>query len=795
MREQEPVETGEDEEDDEETLQLQLQALEAKLKLKKLQQKRKAAINPGSDVEKDGRSDSRGAAKENRPPSAEAQAQASRSVEHKGQNARDVQIAASPQKRMREQEDSSPKKVLLGIDKGLKGRNVSLRRAPSDKNQDHDPFRIASASKCDSALANATWEPLMPKINRLQPAKKSFSERIALSRQDDARRCEHADRMRKQQSTGFGVAQVDIANAKRRSGEAEVESKPKTLNGPLEFSRDQILKAARKPDLGIVRRSNTTSSISRSQRSKSPTKYSDIWVNPNAEPEILKPSKPATTTGESRTRSVTPPSQTPQRQASRASSPTTTSSSSLFESFSSFHLSSRLLTHDLLTKTFASKSILRLPDLLASVKSPHYELPEDLEVDYVVLAIIASKSSPLTHKDKTTNSKNRAKSDATSISQATESEENTNGKYMVLTLTDLKWSLDLYLFGTGYTRFWKLTPGSVIALLNPSIMPPPPGKADTGRFSLTLNSSDDTVLEIGRSRDLNWCSSLRKDGKPCGSWVDKRHTSVCEYHVDRVVERTRSARMEVAGMSAPFAPGGRKGGRTGYFGGRKPSSHETSDGTKSSKTGDGFLREGPQYDRSSRSTYFMAGPAAPAGFNARSAAQLLDAEGFQLDRLAGSKEERTRKRLAERERENEIARKLGEGGKGAGRDYLRLKRRGEPDGDASAGVGTAADAAPDVVSLGLKRKAGEAQLSPLRKKRIGLQGLRDASHGDGGGGGANASASASARKKTRFVTERGIKVAGRDSLGVGGEERDRRWVDESVGVTGNDDDGDELEVI
>lgn len=762
VRPQELAENEEDEEDDEETLQLQLQAVEAKLKLKKLQQKRKAATGTSSDVEKYGRPDGRSATKENRPPSEEAQAQASRSLGSKGQATRDVQIAASPQKTMRAPGDAhSPKKVLLGIDKGLKGRNVSLRRAPNDRSQDDDPFRIGPSSTRSSA-ASIPWESSISKVGHLERPKMSFSERIAQSRQEDARRCEHADRMRKQRSTGFGMAQEDIAHAKRKFEEADVGSKAKILAGPPEYSRDEVLKATRKPDLNTVRRSKTISSMNDSYKHISPTKASDVRVNPNAEPELPKPLKPTPTTSHRRTRSQSPPTQNFKSHPFRAASPIT-ASHPLFEPFSSFHLSNRLLPHDLLTKTFSSKSILRLPDLLASVKSPHYDLPDDLEADYVVLAIIASKSSPLNHKDKAANPKTTSKDNSTSISEASDSEQNANGKYMVLTLTDLKWSLDLFLFSTGYTRFWKLTPGTVIAILNPSIMPPPPSKADTGRFSLTLTSSDDTVLEIGRSRDLNWCSSLRKDGNPCGSWVDKRHTSVCEYHVDRVVERTRSGRMEVAGMSAPFAPGGRRGGRTGYFGGRKMS-HD-GDGKK----GEGFTREGPQYDRSSRSTYFMAAPAAPG---ARSAAQLLDAEGFQLDRGGGSKEERTRKRLAEREREDQIARKLGEGGSGAGREYLRF-RRGDPEGASTAArTGLLVGDGDDVGALGLRRKAGEAQLSPLRKRKVGLQGLRDV--GDGG---------ASTRKKTRFVTDRGIKIAGRDSLGVGEE---GRWAEE---------DDDELEVV
>lgn len=184
-------------------------------------------------------------------------------------------------------------------------------------------------------------------------------------------------------------------------------------------------------------------------------------------------------------------------------------------------------------------------------------------------------------------------------------------------------------------------------------------------------------------------------------------------------------------MSAPFAPGGRKGGRTGHFGEKR---------RQKPPKEDGFVREGAQYDRSSGSRYFI-GPPIP---RSRSAAQLIDAEGA-MER-GGSKEERVRKRLAEREKENEIARKLGEGGNGAGSDYLRVRQ----GGDAPA-RGYADPEAPDPIdaaSLGLLgNRATDVHLSPIKKRKAsGFDVDR-------------------ARRKTRFVTDRGIKEAGRESFG------------------------------
>lgn len=733
-------------EEDEETLQLKLAAIEAKLKLKRLQQKKNKAGVSSSNVDCENRGKDQSSKKENLPPPSQSRGTYGKVPLARPKSATDVQIPVSPQrKHVAAEEAHSPGRVLLGIDKGLKGKNISLRRPQGAQAKDEDPFRNTAPLSSVPRSVGLSRSSTVPQLDQ-SGRSKSFSEKIAETRQQDKARKEKADKLQRQKSLGFGVQQQDIDAFKTAADSTEQVTERRSKHDPqvasTGFSRDEVLKAVNKPNGGLNERSNTSAGV---RRARAQGKSSnDIWINPNAQPEMLKPSYPASNDSRKRARSLSPKpkaSDPPPREASPETS------TSLFEPFASLHLSKRLLPHNFLTGTFSEKHIFLLPSLLSAVKSPDFLLPDVPEPDHVVLAIIASKSSPLIHKG----AHKSTSAESTSIAEAANSEQNTNGKYMVLTLTDLKWTVDLFLFATGYTRFRKLTPGTVVALLNPEIMPPPPGRADTGRFSLKLASSDDTVLEIGTSRDLGWCKSVRKDGKQCGSWIDKRHTDFCEFHVDVVVERTRRGRMEVQGMSAPFAPGGRRGGRTGHFGDYRQGQKPARD--------DGLSREGPQYDRGSASRYFVA-PSTP-GF---SAAQLLDADGG-IER-GGSKEERIRKRLAEREKENEIAKKLGEGGNGAGSEYLRLRTGGETS--AKNADPQAADPI-DATSLGLLgNKARNVHLSPIKKKR-----KVSALSVDG------------SRKKTRFVTDRGIKEAGRESFGG----------DVAMEDADDDDDDDGLEVV
>ncbi|KAL8669119.1 MAG: hypothetical protein Q9168_006271 [Polycauliona sp. 1 TL-2023] len=755
----------EDDDEDEEILQLRLQALQAKLKLKQLRQKKNKVASNGSDVENE------------RPPktmvpprpattgaSGERAWMKSGKAQSLSKGARPVQIPASPpRKNVPVELPKSPGRVLLGIDKGLKGKNVSLRRPPankSDRQDSDDPFLE------DALRHRSSKQPSTPYgTGRHQQGSISkpmgFSERMANIRQEDKDRKERTKRLESQRSAGFGIVKEELDRMKTVADEearVEAASAKRDLAKPS-FSREEVLRATQKssgdPRHGSAAGNNGDKVVTRRKE----------FNNPNAIPGFVKPSEPP-----KKARSVSPPTNESQKRTTSSVSAST--DDSLFEPFSSFHLTKRLIPHDSLTKALSGKSILLLPDVLGTVKAPDYCFSDDLEADIVIFATIASKSNPLSHKDShKTIDKTATKDDSkSSLTEAAESEANARGKYMALTLTDLKWTLDLYLFTTAFTRFRKLTPGTVIAILNPAIMPPPPHNPHNNRFSLTLSSSDDTILDIGTSRDLGWCSAVKRDSKQCASWIDKRHTSVCEFHVDTQIEKTRRGRMEVNGMSAPFAPGGKRGGRMGYWGGGKGKIHSKhmpgKDYEKYGSGGRGRGTSGPegrQYDRLNKTTFYVGGaPIAAGGAFGQTAASLLDGENL-ADR--GAKEERLRRRLAEREREMEIARKLGERGNGMGGAYLKVRHENTAsalvEGGAAGGAGSQGGMemkerqAVDAATLGLRgNRAVDVQLSPIKKRR------RMVMEGEEEGG--------AGRKKTRFLTAGGIKEAGRESLGVGG---------------------------
>ncbi|EWC47334.1 hypothetical protein DRE_00302 [Drechslerella stenobrocha 248] len=582
-------------EEDEEALQLQLKAIEMKLKLKRLQKdkKRKATAalkRPAQD-------------RTTPPPSFES-------------TAPDVQVPGSPSPRKGNLlEDNtnpppSPSRVLLGIDKGLKARDISLKRAPGMTNLMAEPLRkpqfTSSTSSTASALRDVTKDTSNPFATKGAAPVKTFSERIAEQRaeiQAKENRVKENERLR---SKGWNLE----ATGATQTTAAPPQPEPR----PATTSRTSAAPAVPPP-------SSLPQTLTTSQRSTSSRLKTQRTTATTKEPE-----PPKQLQGPS---SINGPGA---ESAAEAKATETTDLGPGFDSFSGLHLSRRNIPHTQLARHLNEKEIFSLPRLLKTVQSPEYE-PPDVPGDWVVMGIVSSKSEP----------RDVAREGA--------------GKYIVIQITDLKWEMDLFFFGSAFQKYYRVTPGTVLAILNPNIMKP--RNQDSGKFSLTLSDTSDTLLEVGVARDLGTCKSRKRDGKECGSWIDKRRTEFCDFHVEQAISKTRSGRMEVNSMSKLYSPPKKGQGirpkRNFLRGGRQD-------------TDDGLLPQGPIPDLPQR----LGGGGGGVYTLNVSTARLMDNDISGDPSFQAEKEERTKRALARREKERELALSLLAGGNSnTGMDYLK----------------------------------------------------------------------------------------------------------------------------
>ncbi|KAJ5481693.1 hypothetical protein N7475_000505 [Penicillium sp. IBT 31633x] len=709
---------AEEEDEDEETLQLQLAEIKARLRLKKLQQKNRVRSSSNLDEEE---AQPSSAVSTLRTEDRGLTPRTATGVRQRTSN-EDIQVPASPTRRDVPAADPiSPRRYVMGIDKGWKASDVSLKRPPRPTSQ--MGFRSGATPRSEIFSSRPQTSPGMGGANRI----KSFSERMAESRAAEKSRLDRAEKVQANRSSAFQVDKSEMEAFKAAAANTRESPPPSRWEQPVEsFSREDILRSTGQSRPSGLQRSNTTPTIRRSEA----TVY-------NERPTHLHR---RTHTGEGEPGS-------PQKSDLADDALVKAPDPSKFEAYSSLHLSNRVLPHSFLNRTLADKRVLRIPDLLKTVKAPAFELPEDIDGDFVVFGIVASKSDP---RDK----KAPGNSSASEKNPYDDGLNNTN-RYMAITLTDLKWTIDLFLFDTAFPRYYKISEGTLVAILNPTIMPPPKHKLDTNRFSLSLSSSDDKVLEIGKARDIGFCKAVRKDGKTCQSWIDGRKTEFCDFHIDIQVRRTQGQRPGVNADTGMIGPGGKSGPRLGFYneGGRRGGTQKQ-----------GLKHKGPQYDMGSQSLFYVAPSrnrgAGRTGYNpVGGSAANLDAydDPFigsgMMGRGTESKEERMRRRLATQQRERDITQKLVSGRVGGvGAEYLRTRTANEtPNKDKTPGTPGIPKSPPttngmDMTTFG---KAKNVRLSPMKR-------AHDKPHGSG-------------VKKTRFITSRGIKEAGRESLGAPAE--------------------------
>lgn len=732
------------EEEDEETLQLQLAEIKARLRLKKLQQKNRGRSSSILEEEDARPTSAISASRIERTERTEDRSHAPRSAKAiiRKTSSDAIQVPASPTRREAPVKDPmSPRRYLMGIDKGWKANDVSLKRPPSSKTDprpsSHMGFRDGATPRANDLFSSRPQtSPGMGGLNRI----KSFSERMAEGRaaeKAEKSRLERAEKAQANRSSAFQVDKSELETFKAVAAEQKHTPPPSSWERPVEsFSREDVLRSMSQFRQPGLQRSNTTPNLRRTEGNGHCERPSHLHRRTNTADQ-----QPADKSDDAVVKAP---------------------DSSKFESYSSLHLSNRVLPHSFLSRTLADKRVLRIPDLLKTVKAPAFELPDDIDGDFVLFGIVASKSDP---KDKKTSGNASAKE-----KDPYDDGLNNSGKYMVITLTDLKWTIDLFLFDTAFPRYYKVSEGTLIAILNPTIMPPPKHKFDTNRFSLSLSSSDDKVLEIGYARDIGFCKTVRKDGKTCQSWIDGRKTEFCDFHVDVQIRRTQGQRSGVNADTGTLGPGG---SRTGFFGeGRK----------RGSSFKQGLKHEGPQYDQGTGSHYYVA-PARNRGagrtsYNPAGGSAAGYDDPFVASGMVGrgeSKEERMRRRLATQQKERDITQKLVSGRVGGvGAEYLRTRAGNEtPNKQKGPSTPGVPKSPPNVNGIDMTTfgKAKNVRLSPMKR-------AHDKPHGSG-------------VKKTRFITSKGIREAGRESLGAPAEVTARgRQI-----MMDEDDDDDELEFI
>ncbi|KAF5287199.1 hypothetical protein FQA39_LY16018 [Lamprigera yunnana] len=103
--------------------------------------------------------------------------------------------------------------------------------------------------------------------------------------------------------------------------------------------------------------------------------------------------------------------------------------------------------------------------------------------------------------------------------------------FSIWTISDLRMSLQtisLFLFGRAHEELWKTTIGTVVGILNPSVLDLRDGSKDEAHLSV---NNHQLVMVLGKSKDLGTCKSFKKSGERCTAFVNVSICEFCVYHV------------------------------------------------------------------------------------------------------------------------------------------------------------------------------------------------------------------------------------------------------------------------
>ncbi|KAG7312437.1 hypothetical protein JYU34_001939 [Plutella xylostella] len=110
-------------------------------------------------------------------------------------------------------------------------------------------------------------------------------------------------------------------------------------------------------------------------------------------------------------------------------------------------------------------------------------------------------------------------------------------QFLIWTISDLKDDLktvSMFLFRKAYNDLWKTSEGTVVAVLNPSVLDRSENSADQACLSV---DNSDRVMILGQSKDFGICKSKKKDGQPCTAFVNINQCEHCIYHVKQEYQK------------------------------------------------------------------------------------------------------------------------------------------------------------------------------------------------------------------------------------------------------------------
>ncbi|CAD5122841.1 DgyrCDS11245 [Dimorphilus gyrociliatus] len=182
------------------------------------------------------------------------------------------------------------------------------------------------------------------------------------------------------------------------------------------------------------------------------------------------------------------------------------------EEYSGIRIINPKVSYDEMRRMMEGKDYVKLLNIQSSLK--------DSPNDWVTMGVIVNKMNGLTSRN-----------------------GNKYGKWFMSDLSNCQKFVSFMLFSKTLEEHWKISQGSVIALLNPKIMESSEKFKGDGT-TLTIDNPKNLLL-MGSSKDFGICKSTTAKGAKCSNVVNKLVCEVCEFHLNKAHKQSLQKRPDL----------------------------------------------------------------------------------------------------------------------------------------------------------------------------------------------------------------------------------------------------------
>ncbi|XP_050338829.1 protein MCM10 homolog isoform X4 [Bactrocera neohumeralis] len=106
-------------------------------------------------------------------------------------------------------------------------------------------------------------------------------------------------------------------------------------------------------------------------------------------------------------------------------------------------------------------------------------------------------------------------------------------RFTIWRLSDLQGNMktiSVLLFQNAHNELWKTSPGTCVAILNPTFIEKKSYTQDIANLSIETANN---VLILGKSKDFGICKAKKMNGQQCTNFINLQDSDVCVFHIKK----------------------------------------------------------------------------------------------------------------------------------------------------------------------------------------------------------------------------------------------------------------------